>query len=368
MNKIRVMVVDDAVVVRRVLAMVLSADQSIEVVATAANGKIALSKLPLVKPDLIVLDVEMPEMDGLETLTQLRRTHAKLPVIMFSASTQAGAAISLEALHRGASDVVAKPSSATSMDNAFATIGQELISRIKAFCIKPSERHTPSSPVPPVKAPPRARPPGAGVRRVDLVVIGVSTGGPNALAEVLPRLPRDLPVPVLVVQHMPPVFTHMLAERLATKSAIGVEEARPCAELTPGRAWIAPGDYHLLVERDGTTLRLRTNQQPQENSCRPSVDVLFRSVAELCGENALAVVMTGMGHDGLGGCERIRAAGGQVIIQDEASSVVWGMPGAVAKAGLADQVVPLDQLAGEIMRRLREGRFAYSSQLLPKPT
>ncbi len=173
---------------------------------------------------------------------------------------------------------------------------------------------------------------------------------------MIPRLPRDLPVPLLVVQHMPPVFTRILAERLASKSRIGVEEAAPGAEVAPGRAYIAPGDHHLTVERGAAGLLLATNQAAHENSCRPSADCLFRSAAEAYGEHVLAVVMTGMGQDGLRGCQRIYAGGGQIIIQDEASSVVWGMPGAVAKAGLADAILPLGDLADEIVRRTRVAR------------
>jgi len=185
----------------------------------------------------------------------------------------------------------------------------------------------------------------------------VSTGGPNALAEVVPLLPKDLPVPLVIVQHMPPTFTRMLAERLAAKSRIPVVEGVAGMILEPAHAYLAPGDFHMLVERVDGSLRLRMNQAPPENSCRPAVDPLFRSVSEACGPNVVAVVMTGMGQDGTRGAQAIRQAGGQIVVQDEASSVVWGMPGAVVKAGLADQVVPLPQLAAEITRRVQQGRL-----------
>jgi two-component system chemotaxis response regulator CheB len=185
------------------------------------------------------------------------------------------------------------------------------------------------------------------------VAIGTSTGGPNALDEVFAGLPADLPVPVVVVQHMPPMFTRLLAERLSARHAIKVSEGRPDGVLRPGHAWLAPGDFHMSVAREGAEVRVRLNQDPPENSCRPAADVLFRSVAQAFGPGALAVVLTGMGQDGLRGCEAVRAAGGQVLAQDEATSVVWGMPGFVARAGLADRVLPLALVAPEIVRRVR---------------
>ncbi len=194
-------------------------------------------------------------------------------------------------------------------------------------------------------------------QRVEIVAIGTSTGGPNALATLLATFPADCPVPLVIVQHMPAAFTSLLAKRLAARVAIGVGEANLGDELHPGRAWIAPGDYHMELTRDAQrAVRLRLHQGPPENSCRPSVDVLFRSVAEVYGAGTLAVVLTGMGQDGLRGCERIREVGGQILVQDEATSVVWGMPGLVARANLADQVLPLEQLAAEIIRRVRKGR------------
>jgi two-component system chemotaxis response regulator CheB len=187
---------------------------------------------------------------------------------------------------------------------------------------------------------------------VEVVAIGVSTGGPNALAELLPGIPAGFPVPILIVQHMPPVFTGLLAQRLAAQCRIPVREGTMGALLGPGVAWIAPGDYHMTIERRAAEVRLRTHQGQPENSCRPAVDVLFRSVAQAYGSRSLAVILTGMGQDGLRGCEAIHETGGQVVVQDEASSVVWGMPGAVALAGLAERVLPLSQMAAEITRRV----------------
>jgi two-component system, chemotaxis family, protein-glutamate methylesterase/glutaminase len=198
-------------------------------------------------------------------------------------------------------------------------------------------------------------------RTFEIVAIGTSTGGPNALAEVLPRIPKDFPVPIVIVQHMPPIFTRMLAERLASRSAILVEEGRAGVILSPAHSWIAPGNFHMTVVRVGINWQLDLNQDPPEHSCRPAVDVLFRSVATVCRANVLGVVMTGMGSDGVLGAQHIREAGGEVIIQDEPSSVVWGMPGLVYAAGQADAVYPLDQLASEIIRRVLQSRAPRAS-------
>lgn len=191
---------------------------------------------------------------------------------------------------------------------------------------------------------------------IDVVAIGLSTGGPNALAALLPELPADFPVPILIVQHMPRLFTGQLAARLAARCALEVREGHHGAAIGPGQAWIAPGDHHMTVVRGARAPRLRIFQGPPENSCRPAADPLFRSVARSFGARALAVVMTGMGQDGLRGCECIRRAGGQVVVQDEPSSVVWGMPGAVAAAGLAHKVLPLSQIGAELVRRAAGGR------------
>ena len=350
--------VDDSVVVRRMVGDALSADPQLEVAGAAANGKIALAKIPQVNPDIVILDVEMPELDGIGTLVEIRKSLPALPVIMYSTLTQRGAEATLEALSKGATDYVTKPSNVGSAAQGLECIRTQLIPKIKAICSRtlgfaitsPLIASAPSKPFTPAWALPRRE------ERIDIVAIGVSTGGPNALASLIPTLPRDLPVPVVIVQHMPPVFTRLLAERLAAKSEIGVEEGHAGAVLGPGRAWIAPGDYHMVVASDRHQVILRTHQGPPENSCRPAVDVLFRSVADVYKPHALAVVMTGMGQDGLRGCEHIRESGGQILAQDQASSVVWGMPGFVANAGLADRVLPLDQLGVEIIRRVRSGR------------
>ncbi|MFO0803208.1 MAG: chemotaxis response regulator protein-glutamate methylesterase [Gemmataceae bacterium] len=345
MGKIRVLVVDDSVVIRRAVSDELGADPGIEVVGSAANGKIALAKLPQVSPDLVILDVEMPEMDGLATLAAIRKTHPRLPVIMFSALTERGASATLEALALGASDYFTKPSGSGGLEESRRVIREELIPEIKELC----------RPKPPAVPPPPFSRAGESTGRVDAVVIGTSTGGPNALAELFPAF-SALPVPLLIVQHMPPMFTRLLAERLSKGSKIPAEEAESGTVIVPGRAYIAPGNFHLQVVRDGTHVRALLNQEPPENSCRPAADPLFRSAAKVYGPGLLGVVLTGMGQDGLRGCEAIREAGGRVIAQDEATSVVWGMPGAVVKARLSERTLPLGMIAGEIERRVTGGR------------
>jgi len=363
MRKIRVLVVDDAVVIRRLVTEILSHDPDIEVVGTAANGSIGLARIQQLRPDVVTLDVEMPDMDGLTTLAEIRKTHPRLPVIMFSTLTARGAEATLEALAAGASDYVTKPANVGSVSAAQQSVRESLIPKIKALCpllaASTPAAAPPATPAPQPRtavrstAPPRTVAEKGGAARVDVLAIGVSTGGPNALAALMPRLPGDLEVPVLIVQHMPALFTKILAERLDHASALKVAEARDGEVLKAGHAWIAPGDHHMVVARTGVRVLVRLNQDPPENSCRPAVDPLFASVARIYGAGTLAVVLTGMGQDGLRGAEEVCAAGGALLAQDEASSVVWGMPGAVARAGLAQSVVPLDQLADAIVRRVR---------------
>ncbi len=360
MLRIRVLVVDDSVVVRRVVSDVLSEDPAIEVAGTAPNGRIALAKIDQLNPDIVTLDIEMPELDGLETLKAIRKTRPALPVIMFSTLTARGAEATLDALALGANDYVTKPANVGKLAEAMQRIREELTPKVKALLGR-RVQVAPQEPVhKQVKAPERSKPRS---KRVDIVAIGVSTGGPNALAEVVPALPADLPVPVVIVQHMPPLFTQFLAERLAAKTDLEVREGQHDAQLSPGAIWIAPGDRHMEVHRNGGEPSLRLTDAPPENSCRPAVDVLFRSVAQAYGGNTLALVLTGMGQDGHRGCEWMRQAGGQIVVQDEATSVVWGMPGFVARAGLADAVTPLCDIAAAITDRVDRGRRARKTAL-----
>ena len=358
MANTRLLIVDDSVVIRQMVSKALNSDPMLDVVGVAANGAIALTKILQVNPDLIILDIEMPEMDGLDTLRAIRQTHPHLPVIMFSALTERGAEVTLNALAQGAQDYVTKPVT-QSKEASLQYIRDQLIPKIKVL----APRGSPPSHLAPhsqVLAQPRSqrsqRPPRGPHPPIDIIAIGVSTGGPNALTQLLSEFPANLPVPVVIVQHMPPIFTRRLATSLAAQCQIQVAEATDGTPLQPGQAWIAPGDYHMVVARDGVQLCLRTHQDPPENSCRPAVDVLFRSVVKLYGAATLGVILTGMGQDGLHGCTSIHKAGGQVLVQDEASSVVWGMPGMVADAGLADQILPLDQMAAAIIRIVQANR------------
>jgi two-component system chemotaxis response regulator CheB len=365
MKKAKVLVVDDAMLIRRMVTDVLAADPSIEVVGEAANGRIALQKIAQLSPDLVTLDVEMPEMDGIQTLKEIRKTYPRLSVIMFSALTERGAADTLEALHHGASDSVTKPASAAGRATAQQRILEDLVPKIKSLC----RLGTPAQPGQVKRdaaAPAAARP--FALRAVgpaitaDLVAIGVSTGGPAALAEVLSHLPADFPAPILLVQHMPQMFTRFLAERLNGQTPLSVVEAVDGQPLKAGMVYVAPGDFHLTVKRRSGTVMTVLDQAPPQNSHRPSADVLFKSVAETFGARGLGLVLTGMGQDGVRGAEEITRAGGRVLAQDEATSVVWEMPGLVVNAGFADAVLPLGQIAGELQKRTERAGAADASR------
>lgn len=366
-ERVRVLVVDDSVVIRRLVSTVLEEEPRIEVVGVASNGKIALDRVDQFAPDVITLDVEMPELDGLGMLRELRKRDHSTRVIMFSTLTERCASTTIEALSLGADDYVTKASNEGSLDQSLQRLRGELLPKIFQFFAMPGENGKGAAParpwsastantVPRPAAPPSALAalfPGATVRtltRPKAVVIGVSTGGPAALGEILPTIPAGFPVPILLVQHMPPMFTGLLAERLNTLCQIPVSEAKDGDRVEAGRMLIAPGDFHMRLQGGANGLTVRLDQGPPENSCRPAVDVLFRSAVDVYHGALLGVVLTGMGYDGLRGSEVLKAAGATVIAQDEATSVVWGMPGAVAGASLADRVLPLNSIVPEIVR------------------
>ena len=342
MPPIRVLIVDDSVVARRALSDALSSVPEIEVIGTSSDGRLALARMAMVRPDVVTLDVEMPGMDGLETLTEIRKRYPEVKVIMVSSLTERAARTTLDALTLGAVDCIAKPSGAPGAAS-FVQIRELLIAKILAFVPRP--------PTGVIRPPQRFEVKMSN--SINVIAIGCSTGGPNALTTLLQALPTPLPVPVVIVQHMPPVFTQQLARRLAVVTNSDVAEATDGEVLAPGMVRIAPGDFHMTARREGIFVKVALNRDNQENSVRPSVDVLFRSVAEAYGPHTIAVVLTGMGQDGLRGCQHLREVGAQVVVQDEATSVVWGMPGFVARAGLAHAVLPLDELGNEIMQRLR---------------
>jgi two-component system, chemotaxis family, protein-glutamate methylesterase/glutaminase len=350
-GKISVLVVDDSVVVRRLVTTALSSDPEIEVVGTASSGRLCLDKIGQLNPDLVTLDIEMPDMDGLETLKELRRRHPKLPVVMFSSLTERGAAITLDALTFGANDYVCKPTKVSSPDEAMANVRDQLIPKIKALTTGRSGLATRAAAAP-VTVRPRVVVPRSGIEPtgpVDIIAIGASTGGPDAIASILSKLPADFPIPIVIVQHMPPLFTRLFAQRLHSASQVTVREAKTGDVIVPGTVLIAPGDFHLSLKRDGLTVRAVTHQEGPENWVRPAVDVLFRSIAEVYGERALGVVLTGMGQDGIRGVEKMSEAGAQIVVQDEATSVVWGMPGVVANAGLAHRILPLADVSPHLI-------------------
>lgn len=358
---IRVMLCDDSATMRRLIKKAIEHEPRIRVVAQAKNGKDALRQIDIANPDAIILDVEMPIMDGIDTAKGIRQKSRSLPIIMFSSLTSRGAEATLDALQAGANDFCTKPTSAGHVDEAIKQVRRELVPKLIAWATKKKNIEKPTlSAVSPAEKKPGSFP-RKSLSAVSAIAIGVSTGGPAALTEIFQKVPSGFKVPFLVAQHMPPVFTGLLAERLSQQTGHNVIEGSDGQPLTGGQIVIAPGDYHLVVKRQGTQVVTCLNQDPLENSCRPAVDPLFRSVAECYGQKALGVVLTGMGQDGTNGAEKIKALGGSVFIQDEASSVVWGMPRKVYESGFADQMLPLDELANEIAAASRGTVISHTS-------
>ncbi|MGA2352534.1 MAG: chemotaxis response regulator protein-glutamate methylesterase [Terracidiphilus sp.] len=352
-RRTRILIVDDSAVMRSLLRSVVCTDASLEVTGTAADGETALSAIESLRPDLVLLDVEMPVMDGLVTLRKLRARGHKMPVIMCSSLTQRGATVTIEALACGASDYVAKPAGQAGREAAIQALSQDLIPKIHALTVQtqPIVAGAPrASLILPLAQPPRAQ---AISATPTVVAIGVSTGGPAALDILLPALPASFPLPVLIVQHMPELFTKLFADRLNGRCPMRVREAVDGDPVRAGTIYIAKGNWHMEVlaaSRNSQAATVHLAQGPPENHCRPAADVLFRSVAAVYGSGVLALVLTGMGSDGMLGCRMIREHGGSVLAQDQASSTVWGMPGAVTNAGLAHKVLPLNAIAPEILR------------------
>jgi len=348
------LVVDDSVVARGVVSGALARDPHIEVVGTAANGRIALAMIEQMAPDVVTMDLEMPVMDGIETVRALRRRGDRLPIIMFTSVSARDAKATFDALAAGATDYVTKPSGMVSADASLDQVAKHLIPRVRALVTHagagvvrartPGLTTGPGRPEDEIRL--AVRPPGPE-RPPRVVVIGASMGGPEALSQLLRGMPR-LPIPIVVAQHMPPLFTAQFAARLDELSPSTVQESAGADELRPGHVYVAPGDYHLELRSTASGACTVLHQGPPVNFSRPSVDVLFQSAARVCGRELLAVVLTGMGSDGRRGSEAVVAAGGMVVAQDEASSVVWGMPGAVVKAGFAHRVLALDMIGTAI--------------------
>lgn len=380
---LRVLAADDSAVMRSILwKLFLMAREDrpselprMELCGIARDGVECLEQVKQLGPDVLVLDLEMPRLNGLEVLDRLRIENSELPVIMCSAYTEHGARSTLEALGRGASDYVTKPSYGTmpagqrDFDAAMRSLSQQLLPRIAALADSRAEKSRGT-----VDERQKAQSGEAAAKvlsPIEVVVIGLSTGGPSALEQLLPKLPRDFPVPVLIVQHMPKLFTGALAERLAKCCSLRVEQAYDNATIRPGTVWLAPGDAHMEVaprrameadrDRGGElSSRVRLHQQEPLNHCRPSVDYLFFSAARMYGAGALALVMTGMGADGLNGARAVRESGGVVLAQDEATSAVWGMPGRVSQSGIASATLPLWGIASALKQRVSAGRGVRS--------
>jgi two-component system chemotaxis response regulator CheB len=353
MNKKRILVVDDSYVYQRLLSDVINAHDDLEVVGVASNGKIALSMMNQLQPDLVTLDILMPEMDGIQTLIFLRKSWPSVKIIMVSSLTSGSSDVALDALALGASEAVAKPRSMAGSNNVRTDLTNDLLPKIEAACDLPPKR-LPAQTSVSIDAPKAIKTSDKIVRRrstaqgIDIVAIGVSTGGPNALARLLPNIPADIGVPIVIVQHMPAEFTAQLARQLDNASSLTVVEAQHGEKLRAGTVYIAPGNYHMVLDRIGADVIVTLNRNVPENSCRPAVDPLFRSIPPIYGNKCLGVIMTGMGADGLKGCEVLSAAGCPIIAQDKSTSIVYGMPKLIAMAGLAHKQLALDKMARAI--------------------
>lgn len=363
-TRYRVMLVDDSAVIRGLLARALESNEAIRIVASAANGKMALSALERNDVEVVVLDIEMPEMDGLTALPLMMKHDPALKVIMASTLTRKNAEVSLRALDLGASDYLAKPSSGSELNSA-ADFKRQLTDKVKALGMtrrrqvggaEATPRRPAGLPAAQPKVPLHAgpivlRPSSVAMLPPEVIAIGSSTGGPQALMKLFGDLKGGLGQPVLVTQHMPATFTTILAEHIARASGIPCAEAVDGEPIKGGRIYLAPGDFHMTVEGSSPKRVIRLNQGAPENFCRPAVDPMLRSIVRSYGARVLTVILTGMGSDGRRGSEEVVRAGGTVVAQDEASSVVWGMPGAVATAGLCSAVMPIGEV-GQYLRRI----------------
>ncbi len=373
-KNLRVLVVDDTIVYRKAVSDILAEIPGVEVVGIAHNGKIAMYKIATLKPDLLTLDIEMPEMNGIEVLAELQKHHPGVGVIMLSTLTADGSDMTMKALELGAFDFILKPQSSANLQEGKNQIKSALQPMLEAFRnsrnaasflatkgVFTRTRTLPGkkvdSPAPPQTITGSSNTAKKSARRgkSEIVTIGISTGGPNALSQMLPLLPGDLDVPVVIVQHMPPVFTKSLAASLDAKCALTVKEAEDAEPLLPNTVYIAPGgkQMKLVASADGKNRIIKLTNDPPENSCKPAVDYLFRSVADYYVGRTTAVIMTGMGSDGTKGLQLLKQKGAFIIAQDEATCVVFGMPKGPIQQGLADSIVPLNKIAAEISKSVR---------------
>ncbi len=351
-DKIRVMLCDDSFVIRAALEKILSEDPDIEIVAKAKNGQIGIETAEKIKPDICILDVEMPEMDGITALPKILAVSPKTKVIMFSTLTLKGADITMKALSLGAVECLGKPSAQQTVDEGevFKNHLKRLVRNLYAH--KLSSTQTQASPTKSILSSSFELRPQTGPKpRPTLLAIGSSTGGPNALFEVLSHL-KDLPIPIILTQHMPPTFTKALATHIEAKTNIPAYEGETGMKLEPGKLILAPGGFHMLLEKDGLNTLIKLDDGPPINYCKPSVDPMIESAVKLYGNGVLGTILTGMGSDGLGGGKDIIENGGRIIAQDEATSTVWGMPRAVAVAGICSAVLPLKEIGPWLRREI----------------
>lgn len=368
---IRVLLADDSSIMRRMIAQSLNSHPDFGIIDSAKDGAEVIAFYKSQKPDVILLDVDMPRVSGLDALRAIRELDQTIPVIMFGKNSPESTVERHTAIEAGATDYVCRPPNAGHIDSVLDYLQKQVVSRLLEWgtrsmqnkCQKGSNRAAdPEQTLPPDTT---------GVQKIYIdslttstnvptekqhdtisaVAIGASTGGPNALADLICQLPANIGVPILIVQHMPPLFTQLLAERLDQRSALRVQEGYDGAIVKPGEVWIAPGDEHMTVVRDGNSVILKTDKNPPENANRPAIDVLFRSMANVYGNHCLAVVLTGMGRDGTAGCRVLKECGAEILVQNEASSIVWGMPGSVVASGLADSVLSLQNIAQTIVKR-----------------
>jgi len=362
MIKLRVLVVDDTIVYRKVVSDILSLIPGVEVVGVAHNGKIALDKIRMLKPDLVTLDIEMPVMNGIDVLKALQKENSPTGVVMLSTLTTEGSHMTMKALELGAFDFILKPQS-TSPNEGKTLLTNAIKPVISAFKMRGGAFRNRNAPLTRERLQPTrltvrrttATPTIARRGKSEIVTIGISTGGPNALTIMLPKLPKDLGVPVLIVQHMPPVFTASLAASLNKKCALEVKEAVHREPIKPNVVYIAPGgkQMKLSAATDGVDRLIKLTDDPPENSCKPSADYLFRSVGDYFVGRTTAVIMTGMGADGTKGLQILKDKGAYVIGQDENSCIVYGMPKSAIEASVVDMVCPLTKIADEIVRSVK---------------
>ena len=349
MPLIRVLIVDDSSVVRRTLKTVLLSDPDFSIVGAGSDGKEGIELALKLKPDLVILDVDMPRMNGLEVLAELKKKNPELAIIMFSSLVQKGSVITLDAISLGADDYFCKPSTG-SVEETIELLKKDLLPRLKAVFKK---NQSSSGVIDMPQAAKKILKEHIKSVTPKILAIGVSAGGPEALKVLLTALP-PLPVPAVITQHMPAGFTKSLADHLNSQTRHPVTEAVDGDTLVVGKFLLAPGDYHMVLEPCLAGNKVRLNQNPPENYCRPAVDPMLRSVAKIYGASALTVILTGMGQDGLEGCKVIHKAGGKILVQDQSTSVVWGMPGSVFKEGLAEEALSIHDLASAIMGRLNQ--------------